>query len=438
VTTAAALLLCCSGLFAWPTRPQADRRLGALISAGRLPAPLVRRPFLVMPRMRLVVRGWTTYLVGCVVAAVAGLAVGYSAAVLTALALSALARRQSRSRYASDQRATLRALSVLHTELVCGTRAAEAMHAALRSYQCSSGRHGVAALIELSRVPASDARVRSGLLTCGEPVWVKLGTAWQLAEQSGVALSTVIDAVKQDLSARVEGQRDIHVTTAGARSSAAMLAMLPILGLLLGSGLGAAPVPWLLSTPTGHLLLCAGVTLGGGGVLLTRAILDRSVVSEGKGELPLLLELVAVGLSSGQPLELCLLYASEGASSGWERYFSDVGGLLRLGASPETAWIRAAAVAPRRRRGRAAQETVAAVRQAVVRSGHSGAALAGSFVELAQQFRSESLAVARSRAARCSTLVIVPLGLCFLPAFICLGIAPTVFAALKTVLQSNS
>jgi pilus assembly protein TadC len=60
------------------------------------------------------------------------------------------------------------------------------------------------------------------------------------------------------------------------------------------------------------------------------------------------------------------------------------------------------------------------------RSGSSGAALAGSVADLADQVRVDAGAAADAAAERASVLIAGPLGLCYLPAFICLGIVPVV------------
>lgn len=56
-------------------------------------------------------------------------------------------------------------------------------------------------------------------------------------------------------------RRELDTQLAGPKSSARVLAALPIIGLLLGSGLGASPLSWLTSTPIGLGVLLAGLTV---------------------------------------------------------------------------------------------------------------------------------------------------------------------------------
>ena len=91
--------------------------------------------------------------------------------------------------------------------------------------------------------------------------------------------------------------------------------------------------------------------------------------------------------------------------------------VLALGADPATAW----SAAP----GEVDRHCEALLRLAR-RSASSGAALADSVAELAVSVRQETADAARAAAERASVLIAGPLGLCYLPAFVCLGIVPVV------------
>jgi tight adherence protein B len=60
---------------------------------------------------------------------------------------------------------------------------------------------------------------------------------------------------------------------AGARSTSTLLAVLPLLGIGLGAGMGAHPVTILLAQPRGQTALVIGVMLEVLGVLWTRRII---------------------------------------------------------------------------------------------------------------------------------------------------------------------
>jgi pilus assembly protein TadC len=64
-------------------------------------------------------------------------------------------------------------------------------------------------------------------------------------------------------------------------------------------------------------------------------------------------------------------------------------------------------------------------------------ALATGLGELAVQCRSEASDSATAAAERAGVLIAGPLGLCFLPAFVCLGIVPVVAGLAGDVLRSG-
>ena len=71
------------------------------------------------------------------------------------------------------------------------------------------------------------------------------------------------------------------------------------------------------------------------------------------------------------------------------------------------------------------------------RSAMSGAALAHGVADLADQSRHDAASAADARAQRASVLIAGPLGLCYLPAFVCLGIVPIVAGLAGDVLQAG-
>ena len=103
-------------------------------------------------------------------------------------------------------------------------------------------------------------------------------------------------------------------------------------------------------------------------------------------------------------------------------------GVGQLGADPAQAWAQAGAPADRH---------IAAFLRMARRSAASGAALARGVEELAGDLRAEAADGARARAERASVLIAGPLGLCFLPAFVCLGVVPVVAGLAGDVLQSG-
>jgi pilus assembly protein TadC len=63
--------------------------------------------------------------------------------------------------------------------------------------------------------------------------------------------------------------------------------------------------------------------------------------------------------------------------------------------------------------------------------------LGDGFADRAHQCRDDAAHAATAAAERAGVLIAGPLGLCFLPAFVCLGIVPVVAGLAGDVLQSG-
>ncbi|NUT48346.1 MAG: secretion system protein, partial [Saccharothrix sp.] len=76
----------------------------------------------------------------------------------------------------------------------------------------------------------------------------QLAKAWHVSAKHGVALADVLDATRSDLDQRAAFARQVHARMAGPRASAAVLAGLPVFGILLGDLSGARPLHTLIET----------------------------------------------------------------------------------------------------------------------------------------------------------------------------------------------
>jgi Flp pilus assembly protein TadB len=142
-------------------------------------------------------------------------------------------------------------------------------------------------------------------------------------------------------------------------------------------------------------------------------------------ELPLTLDLLSVCLRAGMPLVAALETVAEALPGPFSADLRVVAGLQRLGAAPAAAWADLALDAD-----------LAPVARAVARSAESGSRLAAAFERLAADRRAALASAGLARARTAGVVAMAPLGLCFLPAFVCLGIAPIVLSLFGEVLPS--
>jgi Flp pilus assembly protein TadB len=142
-------------------------------------------------------------------------------------------------------------------------------------------------------------------------------------------------------------------------------------------------------------------------------------------ELPLTLDLLGVCLRAGMPLVAALETVADALPGPFSDDLRIVAGLQRLGAAPAAAWSELTSDAD-----------LAPVSRAVARSAESGSRLAAAFDRLAADRRSALASAGLSRARSAGVIAMAPLGLCFLPAFVCLGIVPIVLSLFGEVLPS--
>lgn len=137
--------------------------------------------------------------------------------------------------------------------------------------------------------------------------------------------------------------------------------------------------------------------------------------------LPLALDLAASALRAGQPLAAALQLAAPACEVHADEV-ARVGRLLALGADPPTAWQSIES------------PELTSLAAAARRSADSGVRLADAFERSGAELRAELRAAAEARAHRAGVWSMAPLGLCFLPAFVCLGIIPTVAGIASDIL----
>jgi tight adherence protein B len=99
-----------------------------------------------------------------------------------------------------------------------------------------------------------------------------VAAVWTVSERSGAPAAAVLDRVEQDLRATERQRREVTAQLAGARSTAALLAVLPLLGIGLGAAMGARPLHVLFGSGGGQVALLLGSGLDVLGLVWTARI----------------------------------------------------------------------------------------------------------------------------------------------------------------------
>jgi tight adherence protein B len=112
------------------------------------------------------------------------------------------------------------------------------------------------------------AALRTAADEIGAELLDDLAGAWLVAERAGAPLARVLDRLEEtargDLDIDIE--REVEAGLAPARATGRLMAVLPVFGLALGSGMGGDPVTILTGTLPGVLCLAAGCGLACVGV----------------------------------------------------------------------------------------------------------------------------------------------------------------------------
>ncbi|MEV6694525.1 type II secretion system F family protein [Micromonospora sp. NPDC051196] len=150
---------------------------------------------------------------------------------------------------------------------------------------------------------------------------------------------------------------------------------------------------------------------------------DRNRRLRAAADLPLAADLMAAALRAGAPVERSVIAVADALGGPLAEQLRRVGRTLQLGGLPQEAWAHLSAVPGGQR-----------VATAAVRSASSGSALAGALTRLADDLRADRVTTIEAAARRSGVLIVLPLGLCFLPAFILAGLVPVIVAVLGDVL----
>lgn len=244
-------------------------RVDRLAEDGRLdtPPPGVvggprRARWPLLGRLGLAALVGAVWAIGGALLAVAAGAIGAAVGVLVRDA----ARRRERTRSDAELRAAVR---VLIGELEAGARPPAALSAAGQAAPRFAATFAAGAA-------AATGGEDAGPVLMSAAATRPIGLAWQLSAETGLELAGVLDRVAADLRAQQHQRHTVDVALSGPRASAALLSGLPLVGIALGSAMGARPLTVLTASGPGRALACAGVLLDVAGLLWMRRILANA------------------------------------------------------------------------------------------------------------------------------------------------------------------
>ena len=263
----------------------------------------------------------------------------------------------------------------------------------------------------------------------------------RMSESAGAPLATSLERAAEHAEERIDALLGRQSALAAPRATGRILSWLPLLGLGLGVLMGSDPVGVLTGSILGALTGLLGLGLAFAGRRWTAALVHRAemesarlstsaanVESEAKkptspvGPAPvdtaLVLELLAAQLRAGLAPLAALGTLAEALNS---RHLHAVCQRLQMGSGWGSAWSGSAA------------GTFGELRDALAPAYTGGAPSTALLLSLADAHRLSERRAAERAAGKLSVALVVPLGLCSLPAFICLGIVPILISLLPTL-----
>lgn len=254
----------------------------------------------------------------------------------------------------------------------------------------------------------------------------------RMSESAGAPLATSLERAAEHAEERIDALLGRQSALAAPRATGRILSWLPLLGLGLGVLMGSDPVGVLTGSIIGALTGLFGLGLAFAGRRWTAALVHRAEVESTRAghtggeqalnaptvDTALVLELLAAQLRAGLAPLAALGTLAEALNS---RPLHTVCQRLQMGSSWGSAWSGSAA------------GTFGELRDALAPAYTGGAPSTALLLSLADAHRLSERRAAERAAGKLSVALVVPLGLCSLPAFICLGIVPILISLLPTL-----
>lgn len=263
----------------------------------------------------------------------------------------------------------------------------------------------------------------------------------RMSESAGAPLATSLERAAEHAEERIDALLGRQSALAAPRATGRILSWLPLLGLGLGVLMGSDPVGVLTGSVLGALTGLLGLGLAFAGRRWTAALVHRAEVESARSstkaanaepamkkpaspvdaapvDTALVLELLAAQLRAGLAPLAALGTLAEALNS---RALHTVCQRLQMGSSWGNAWSGSAA------------GTFGELRDALAPAYTGGAPSTALLLSLADAHRLSERRAAERAAGKLSVALVVPLGLCSLPAFICLGIVPILISLLPTL-----
>lgn len=271
-----------------------------------------------------------------------------------------------------------------------GGSVADAIASTLGALDAPSGAGGSSGASRARRRGAAPAQAPEAA------AWRGLAAAWFVATDAGAPLASSLRDFASSLRDLAQTRRELRTALAAPVATARMVMGLPVVGVLFGIVLGLDTLATLFATGPGLVCLGLGLAL----MLGARAWNRRLVASARPARLTpgLTMDLMAVAVSGGASIPRAVALVAEAGE--------------RCGISDDG--------------------TDAVIGEVLALSSRAGVPAAALLRSEAEEARRDARSAGERKAATLAVTLMLPLGLCILPAFMLLGVAPLLIAMVSS------
>jgi tight adherence protein B len=240
------------------------------------------------------------------------------------------------------------------------------------------------------------ARAAGSLGGYSRAAWLGLAAAWAVATAAGSPMAGCLRQLAASFRDAGQLQRDLQVALAGPAATSRLVMALPVVGVVFGALMGFDTLSTLFATMPGLMCLTAGAIL-----MLVAHRWNARLVRKAQ----------PTDAAPGLELELTAIAMAGGGSIDRAR-----------------ALVRAAEA----RYGLDEPKPGDAVERILDLSARAGVPAVELLLSEADQERRDARSVGQRKAATLGVTLMLPLGLCVLPAFMLLGVAPLLLSVVSS------
>jgi tight adherence protein B len=257
----------------------------------------------------------------------------------------------------------------------------------------------VAAAEDGDSISGAVVRAAEGAPVGIRQAWHGLAAAWFVATESGAPLAPCLRDLASAFRSIGQTQRDLQVALAGPAATARLVMALPVIGVLFGMGLGFNTLQTLFTTMPGLACFGAGTVLMIFGGWWNKRMIRRATPTEITPGLSV--DLMAIAMMGGGSVE------------------------------------RARVIVDQARHRYAVIDTSRhAIESVIDLSNRAGVPAVELLRSEAEQARRQARSRGQRTAASLAVRLMMPLGVCVLPAFMLLGVAPLLLSIISSTVAA--